>query len=97
VEVVMSGYIDDKADLLARLARIEGQVRGLARMVERDTYCIDVLTQVSSTTRALQSVALALLEDHLSHCVTDAAGRGGNEAQDKLREASAAIARLVKS
>ena len=93
----MSGYIDDKADLLARLARIEGQVRGLARMVERDTYCIDVLTQVSATTRALQSVALALLDDHLTHCVTEAAGLGGDEAQEKLREASAAIARLVKS
>lgn len=93
----MVGYIDDKDDLLARLARIEGQVRGLARMVERDTYCIDVLTQVSSTTRALQAVALALLEDHLAHCVTEAAGRGGGEADLKLREASAAIARLVKS
>ncbi len=92
----MVGYIDDKDDLLARLARIEGQVRGLARMVERDTYCIDVLTQVSSTTRALQAVALALLEDHLTHCVTEAAGRSG-EADLKLREASAAIARLVKS
>jgi len=93
----MTGYIDDKADLLARLARIEGQVRGLARMVERDTYCIDVLTQVSSTTRALQAVALALLEDHLTHCVTEAATRGSDDAQMKLREASAAIARLVKS
>ena len=93
----MTGYVDDKDDLLARLARIEGQVRGLARMVERDAYCIDVLTQVSSTTRALQSVALELLEDHLSHCVTEAAGEGGDRAQVKLREASAAIARLVKS
>ncbi|TPG28132.1 metal-sensitive transcriptional regulator [Mycolicibacterium hodleri] len=93
----MTGYVDDKDALLARLARIEGQVRGLARMVERDTYCIDVLTQVSSTTRALQAVALALLEDHLSHCVTEAAGRGGEEAQLKLREAHAAITRLVKS
>lgn len=93
----MTGYIGDKDDLLARLARIEGQVRGLARMIERDTYCIDVLTQVSATTRALQSVALELLEDHLTHCVTDAAGRSDGEAQLKLREASAAIARLVKS
>ena len=93
----MTGYVDDKDALLARLARIEGQVRGLARMVESDTYCIDVLTQVSSTTRALQAVALALLEDHLTHCVTEAAGRGGEEAQVKLREAHAAITRLVKS
>lgn len=93
----MTGYIDDKDDLLARLARIEGQVRGLARMIEGDTYCIDVLTQVSSTTRALQSVAQELLDDHLTHCVTEAAGRGGADAHAKLREASVAIARLVKS
>jgi CsoR family transcriptional regulator, copper-sensing transcriptional repressor len=97
LEVAMTGYIDDKDGLLARLARIEGQVRGLARMVERDAYCIDVLTQVSATTRALQSVALELLEDHLTHCVAEAASRGGDDAQLKLREASAAIARLVKS
>jgi len=93
----MIGYIDDNAALLARLARIEGQVRGLARMVEGETYCIDVLTQVSATTRALQSVALKLLDDHLTHCVTEAAGQGGDQAQVKVREASAAIARLVKS
>ncbi len=93
----MIGYIEDNAALLARLARIEGQVRGLARMVEGETYCIDVLTQVSATTRALQSVALKLLDDHLTHCVTEAAGQGGDQAQVKVREASAAIARLVKS
>jgi len=93
----MIGYIDDNAAPLARLARIEGQVRGLARMVEGETYCIDVLTQVSATTRALQSVALKLLDDHLTHCVTEAAGQGGDQAQVKVREASAAIARLVKS
>jgi DNA-binding FrmR family transcriptional regulator len=93
----VTGYIDDKNELLTRLARIEGQVRGLARMIERDTYCIEVLTQVSATTRALQSVALELLDDHLTHCVTEAAGHGGHQAQAKLREASAAIARLVKS
>lgn len=93
----MIGYIDDKAALLARLARIEGQVRGLARMVEGDTYCIEVLTQVSATTRALQSVALELLDDHLTHCLAEAAARGGDQAQAKVREASAAIARLVKS
>ena len=93
----MTGYIDDKAALLARLARIEGQVRGVARMIEADTYCIDVLTQVSSTTRALQSVALELLDDHLNHCVTAAAAQGGDHTREKIREASAAIARLVKS
>lgn len=93
----MNGYIDDKAALLARLARIEGQVRGLARMVEGDKYCIDVLTQVSATTRALQSVALELLDDHLKHCVVEAAAQGGEQAQEKVREATAAISRLVKS
>ncbi len=93
----MVGYTEDKGALLARLARIEGQVRGLARMVEDDKYCIDVLTQVSATTRALQAVALALLDDHLAHCVTGAATQGGELAQEKLREASTAIARLVKS
>jgi CsoR family transcriptional regulator, copper-sensing transcriptional repressor len=93
----MTGYIDNKDELLARLARIEGQVRGLARMVERDTYCIEVLTQVSATTRALQSVALDLLDGHLTHCVSEAAAQGGDQAQMKIREASAAITRLVKS
>jgi CsoR family transcriptional regulator, copper-sensing transcriptional repressor len=93
----MTGYIDNKDELLARLARIEGQVRGLARMIERDTYCIEVLTQVSATTRALQSVALELLDDHLTHCVSKAAAQGGDQAQMKIREASAAITRLVKS
>jgi DNA-binding FrmR family transcriptional regulator len=93
----MTGYIDNKDDLLARLARIEGQVRGLARMIERDTYCIEVLTQVSAATRALQSVGLQLLDEHLNHCVTEAVAQGGDEVQAKLREASAAIARLVKS
>jgi DNA-binding FrmR family transcriptional regulator len=94
---MMNGYIDDKAALLARLARIEGQVRGLARMVEGDKYCIDVLTQVSATTRALQSVALELLDDHLKHCVVEAVAQGGELAQEKVREATAAITRLVKS
>jgi DNA-binding FrmR family transcriptional regulator len=94
---MMSGYIDDKAALLARLARIEGQVRGLARMVEGDKYCIDVLTQVSATTRALQAVALELLDDHLKHCVVEAAAQGGEPAQEKVREATAAITRLVRS
>ena len=85
------------SDLLNRLSRIEGQVRGIARMVEKDTYCIEVLTQVSAASRALQSVALVLLEDHMSHCVVDAARTGGPEQDAKLKEASAAIARLVRS
>jgi DNA-binding FrmR family transcriptional regulator len=91
------GYSQDKDAVLARLRRIEGQVRGIARMVEGDTYCIDVLTQVSAATRALENVALLLLDDHLDHCVRDAAARGGDEADEKLAEASAAIARLVRS
>lgn len=91
------GYSDDKAAVLARLRRVEGQVRGLTRMVEQDTYCIDVLTQVSATTRALEAVALKLLDEHLTHCVLDAAREGGPAAELKIREASDAIARLVKS
>ena len=93
----MHGYSQDKDDYLARLRRIEGQVRGLQKMVEDDKYCIDILTQVSAATRALQSVALGLLEDHLGHCVTQAAAEGGEVAAAKVREASDAIARLVKS
>jgi DNA-binding FrmR family transcriptional regulator len=93
----MNGYAGDKDALLARLSRIEGQVRGLARMVEKDKYCIDVITQVSATNRALQSVALQLLEDHLSHCVVEAAEEGGDTAEVKVREAHAAITRLVRS
>jgi CsoR family transcriptional regulator, copper-sensing transcriptional repressor len=88
------GYITDKDAYLARLRRIEGQARGLQKMVEDDKYCIDILTQVSAMTKALQSVALGLLDDHLSHCVVDA---GGDERDAKLREASDAIARLVRS
>jgi len=79
------------------LKRIEGQVRGLERMVEDDTYCIDVITQVSATTKALQAVALLLLEDHLGHCVAHALVEGGDVADDKIKEASEAVARLVKS
>ncbi len=93
----MRGYTPDKEEYLARLRRVEGQVRGLQRMVEEDKYCIDVLTQVSAVTRALQSVALGLLEGHLSHCVTEAAMEGGEVAAAKVREASDAIARLVRS
>lgn len=93
----MSGYTADKDALVKRLKRIEGQVRGLQRMVEDDTYCIDVLTQVSATTKALQSVALLLLEDHLGHCVAHALVEGGDVADLKIKEASEAVARLVKS
>lgn len=91
------GYSDTKDDHLKRLRRIEGQARGLQRMVEEDKYCIDILTQISAMTRALQSVSLNLLEEHLSHCVAGAIENGGPEAQAKLAEANAAIARLVKS
>ncbi len=91
------GYEDDREAIQKRLRRIEGQVRGLQRMVDEDRYCIDVLEQVAAATRALQSVALALLDDHMAHCVADAVTAGGDGATEKLREASAAIARLVRS
>ncbi|HEY5272482.1 MAG TPA: metal-sensitive transcriptional regulator [Acidimicrobiales bacterium] len=91
------GYAADKQAVLKRLRRIEGQVRGLQRMVTEDVYCIDVLTQVSAATKALESVALVLLEDHLGHCVHDATLGGSGDAQEKIAEASAAIARLVRS
>jgi CsoR family transcriptional regulator, copper-sensing transcriptional repressor len=91
------GYTRSKDEYLKRLRRIEGQVRGLQKMVEDDKYCIDILTQVSAATKALQSVALGLLDDHLAHCVTEAAAEGGEVAAAKVREASDAIARLVKS
>jgi DNA-binding FrmR family transcriptional regulator len=93
------GYIhnDTKGDYLKRLRRIEGQARGLQRMVEEEQYCIDILTQVSAMTKALQSVALGLLDEHLSHCVVDAAREGGPEAEIKVKEASDAISRLVRS
>ena len=93
----MNGYVDNKEDLVKRLRRAEGQVRGIQRMVEEDAYCIDVLTQVSAATKALETVALSLLEDHLSHCVAQAAAEGGAVAEEKIREASVAIARLVRS
>ena len=91
------GYVANKEDLLKRLRRAEGQVRGIQRMIEEDTYCIDVLTQVSAATKALETVALGLLDDHLNHCVAEAAREGGQVGEDKMREASAAIARLVRS
>ena len=91
------GYSENKTAHLKRLRRIEGQVRGLHRMVEEDTYCIDVLTQVSAAKRALEAVALGLLEEHLEHCVADAVLAGGDQADAKIKEASDAIARLVRS
>lgn len=93
----MHGYTNDKDRHLKRLRRIEGQVRGIARMIDNDEYCIDVLTQVSAATKALQAVSLGLLDEHLKHCVTDAVANGGKEADEKVKEASEAIARLVKS
>lgn len=90
------GYMSDKDKYLARLRRIEGQTRGIHRMIDDDTYCIDILTQISATTSALENVALALLDDHLTHCVAHAAEHG-EDAQEKIAEASAAIKRLVKS
>lgn len=93
----MAGYDMNKDDLLARLKRIEGQVRGIARMVEEEKYCIDVLTQVSAATKGLQQVALGLFDDHLRHCVVDAVAEGGDEANRKLTEATAAVERLLKS
>ncbi len=91
------GYVEEKGAVLRRLGRIEGQVRGISRMVEEDRYCIDVLAQISAATRALQAVALELLDEHLAHCVVNAVREGGDEQTEKLREASEAIARLVRS
>ena len=91
----MVGYTSKKDDHLKRLRRIEGQVRGLQRMVEGDEYCIDVLTQVSAATKALQAFALGLLDEHMQHCVTDAIAAG--DGQEKVAEAMAAVGRLVKS
>jgi CsoR family transcriptional regulator, copper-sensing transcriptional repressor len=93
----MRGYTSDKDAVLMRLRRVEGQVRGLQRMVEDDEYCIDVLTQISAATKALQAVSLGLLDEHLKHCVSDALAQGGEGAEAKVREASEAIARLVRS
>jgi CsoR family transcriptional regulator, copper-sensing transcriptional repressor len=91
------GYIDNKDAVQKRLRRVEGQVRGLQRMVDEDRYCIEILEQVAAATKALQAVALELLDDHLAHCVSDAARSGGDEATEKLGEVSAAIGRLVRS
>jgi DNA-binding FrmR family transcriptional regulator len=97
VESASPGYAANKDAHLKRLRRVEGQVRGIQRMVEENRYCIDILTQVAAATSALQSTALALLEEHLSHCVADAVREGGAQADAKVAEASAAIARLVRS
>ncbi|SCK50656.1 DNA-binding transcriptional regulator, FrmR family [Streptomyces sp. WMMB 714] len=91
------GYTKEKDAHLKRLRRIEGQVRGLQRMVEEDVYCIDVLTQVSASTKALQSFALQLLQEHLRHCVAHAAKEGGKEMDEKVEEATAAVARLLRT
>lgn len=93
----MRGYTSDKDGYLKRLRRIEGQIRGLQRMVENDEYCIDVLTQISAATKALQAVSLGLMDEHLKHCVAQALVDGGKDADEKIREASEAIARLVRS
>jgi DNA-binding FrmR family transcriptional regulator len=89
-------YTADKENLLKRMRRIEGQVAGIARMIDDERYCIDVLTQVAAVTSALQSVSLELLDAHLAGCVVEAARRGGPEAEAKVAEASQAIARLVR-
>ena len=96
-EAHQHGYIGDKGAYLQRMKRIEGQARGIAKMIDEDKYCIDVLTQISAVNSALQSVALGLLDEHLGHCVSHAVAEGGEEADQKLAEASAAIARLVRS
>ena len=93
----MRGYSEDKESLQRRLRRIEGQVRGIQRMVDDDTYCIDVMTQISAATKALQRVAVGMLDDHMRHCVADAVARGGRDADRKLAEATAAVDRLLKS
>ncbi|MFB9905429.1 metal-sensitive transcriptional regulator [Allokutzneria oryzae] len=93
----MRGYSEGKDGYLKRLRRIEGQIRGLQRMVDNDEYCIDVLTQISAATKALQAVSLGLLDEHLKHCVSQAIAEGGDTADQKIREASDAIARLVRS
>lgn len=93
----MAAYSAQRGDYLARLRRIEGQIRGLQRMVEEDQYCIDVLTQIAAASKALQRVGLGLLDEHLQHCVADAAASGGEGVAEKLAEATQAIERLLKS
>ena len=91
------GYISEKDNYLKRMGRVEGQARGISKMIDDEKYCIDILTQISALTSALEVVALGLLDDHLKHCVLDAAKLGDDEAAVKIKEASDAIARLVRS
>ena len=93
----MYGYSEHKDQIAKRLRRVEGQVRGLQQMIEEDRYCIDILTQISAATKALQAVAIELMGDHLGSCVTEAIEAGGPGAQEKIAEATDAIARLVRS
>jgi DNA-binding FrmR family transcriptional regulator len=93
-EIDMRGYYEDKDELLGRLRKVEGQIRGLQRMIERDDYCIDILTQITAASNALKKVAVALLDDHIRHCVVDA---GAGDQEGMVAEATAAIERLVKS
>src|SRR5918999_3277391 len=92
-ESIVRGYYEEKEDMRARLKRVEGQVRGLQKMVEGDAYCIDILTQVTAASNALKKVAVRLLDDHIRHCVA----HGTEEGKDMVREATAAIERLVKA
>jgi CsoR family transcriptional regulator, copper-sensing transcriptional repressor len=96
-ENAVPGYIDDKDALAKRLSRIEGQVRGLRRMVDEEAYCIDVLTQISAVERALDGVALKLLSDHTDHCVRDAVALGGTQADEKVDELMAAVERFART
>lgn len=93
----MHGYAARRDELQSRLRRVEGQVRGLQKMLDEDRYCIDVLTQISSSTRALQGVAVTLLDEHVRHCVRDAIEQGPEAADEKVDEALEVIARLIKS
>ncbi len=93
----MAGYSLSKDDYLSRLKRIEGQVRGLQRMIDEDTYCIDVLTQISSVTKALQNVGVGLVDEHIRHCVRDAVAESPEAGNEKIDEATAAIARLLRA
>jgi DNA-binding FrmR family transcriptional regulator len=91
----MNGYYEDKTEVLSRLRRIEGQVRGLQRLVDEDTYCIDILTQISAVNAGLKKVAVQLLDDHMRHCVAESMA-GGSDAESKIGEAMAAVDRLLK-
>jgi CsoR family transcriptional regulator, copper-sensing transcriptional repressor len=92
-----AGYLEDKDAIMRRLARIEGQVRGLRTMVDDEAYCVDVLTQVGAVTKALEGVSLKLLTDHTNHCVRDAVERGGEEADEKVDELLAAVERFART